>query len=215
MKIMKKWRKTLKYSSYDGMSVFQCLNCKDYFDNGSSPFGEKQYDGTYSNYGYKFCPYCGIQWDGELDWGCWDVKYFDVNDIRKQKPDIIWNIQEATVWKQNDGSYKSLNGHRNELIDGINWNSKEFLVNWTAHEVKKHVDYLKEYYNYDKEKDYFSDIRNLIRVVVVKQQNDYDSIRYNYNNRCKKYDFDYHKDYQNKYGGKLHYSNNERRWMKP
>lgn len=37
----------------DGCSRYQCLSCMDVWEGRDSP-----------EYGWKFCPYCGIQWEG-------------------------------------------------------------------------------------------------------------------------------------------------------
>lgn len=46
-----KWRE-VEYTD-DGCSVYQCLSCYQQWEGRSSP-----------EYGWKFCPFCGIQWTG-------------------------------------------------------------------------------------------------------------------------------------------------------
>lgn len=39
----------------EGCSLYQCLSCKNQWESRSSP-----------EYGWRFCPYCGVQWTGEI-----------------------------------------------------------------------------------------------------------------------------------------------------
>lgn len=39
----------------EGCSLYQCLSCKNQWEGRSSP-----------EYGWRFCPYCGVQWTGEI-----------------------------------------------------------------------------------------------------------------------------------------------------
>jgi hypothetical protein len=48
-----KWRE--KRYTDDGCSLYECLNCKNIWESRSTP-----------EYGWKFCPYCGIEWVGEI-----------------------------------------------------------------------------------------------------------------------------------------------------
>lgn len=48
-----RWRE-LHYTD-DGCSKYQCLSCKESWESRSTP-----------EYGWKFCPYCGVKWEGGL-----------------------------------------------------------------------------------------------------------------------------------------------------
>lgn len=47
-----KWRE-IEYTD-DGCSLYQCLHCYEKWEGRSSP-----------EYGWKFCPFCGVKWDGQ------------------------------------------------------------------------------------------------------------------------------------------------------
>lgn len=47
-----KWR--LVRGTDDGCSIYQCLNCKKEWEGRGNP-----------KRGWKFCPYCGCQWNGQ------------------------------------------------------------------------------------------------------------------------------------------------------
>lgn len=48
-----RWRE-MHYTD-DGCSAYQCLSCKESWEGRSSP-----------EWGWKFCPYCGVKWEGQV-----------------------------------------------------------------------------------------------------------------------------------------------------
>lgn len=59
------WR--YKDFSDDGCAFYECLNCYETWEARTNP--------KYSE--WKFCPYCGCEWEGEKDWdqqAKWDRK---------------------------------------------------------------------------------------------------------------------------------------------
>ncbi len=79
-------------SEPDGHSTHQCLSCKKEI---YAP----------SLYSWKFCPFCGIEWQGELKWDeekkakhkCW---YPYGNNT--ESPSFTMVIQERTQWRNED-----------------------------------------------------------------------------------------------------------------
>ena len=58
--------------NYDASPSWQCLKCKRYFT-------------AYHDHTYRFCPYCGTEWDGRHECKAkWDRLYAD--SCRKLKP---------------------------------------------------------------------------------------------------------------------------------
>jgi len=53
------WRN--KTYTDDGCSIFQCLNCYNTWESRTSP------ENKMWKTGFKFCPCCGIEWDGEIE----------------------------------------------------------------------------------------------------------------------------------------------------
>ena len=204
------WRRTLERAD-DGCSDYQCLACKQHLECPTAPYHAKMYDGSLSEYGYKFCPYCGVQWKGEHDWGYDQVAYPDWGE-RKTTIFIVWAIQETTVWRQSDGSLKSLS--RSGAWEEPIWNTLSYYINAGAIEIKKLLSSYRGQYNYNHNKDVFSDIQTLVRAVVVKPGTtlweQYETMGNRYHGRA--IDFRFWGEYRKVWGGKQHFQERERKW---
>jgi len=97
-----KWR-YVEYTD-DGCTVYQCLSCYD------------SIEGRFSPADWKFCPYCGVEWEGEHKWLIYDDNYKIIAPARRNPDRVIkygeisWNIelQELSLFKRDDGTYTSL-----------------------------------------------------------------------------------------------------------
>ena len=56
------WRNK-KYTD-DGCCIYQCLSCYQTWEARTSPYSEEHCI-KYED-GFKYCPYCGIKWEGEI-----------------------------------------------------------------------------------------------------------------------------------------------------
>jgi hypothetical protein len=208
---MNKWRRTFENCHGEGTSKFQCLACKNYFESVDNPVLARQYDGSLSDYGYKFCPNCGIKWDGEHEWGHQDVEYAEWRAIRSS-PSIIWAIQEITVWRQKDGSFKQCRYDGEFVEKEWRWDLFGFYVDVSAKDIWERVLAERLTRNNDG-----SDIVTLVRALAVKPGMPlYDNFKTG-NGHCaySNYRFDYRfwEEYQKHWGGKQHHVNRERRWV--
>lgn len=68
----------------DGHIEWQCLKCREKF---SAPM----------LYGWKFCPLCGTQWEGELKW---EKPFYQ---MKHMKNPYTWVIQERSVYTHAEG----------------------------------------------------------------------------------------------------------------
>ena len=221
---MNKWRKTLE-RSYDGNNAFQCLACKQHCQAPDFPIKAKIYDGSLTNYGYKFCPYCGVLFEGEYDWGSENIKHFGYDiKIPERKPSIVWAIQEITVWRQPDGSFKQLAQQVScketqvRWEPELKWKTLSLHPNASAHQMYDCLLLQKKMYKYNNEDkdDFFPNIKNLVRVVVVKPGTplweEYQHYHGTWYDRM--IDSRFWDEYRQKWGGKKHWNERERSWIR-
>jgi hypothetical protein len=91
------WR-YVKYTD-DGASVYQCLHCYKEWEARTSPGYTDKEEYTPN---WKFCPYCGIQWQKEK---CWDEEKKQERIIYgKFEIDYTLIVQERTFWEDRDQS---------------------------------------------------------------------------------------------------------------
>ena len=99
-----KWRH-VEYTD-DGCNVYQCLSCYDSIEGRFSP--------SY----WKFCPYCGVEWQGEHKWLIYDDNFKVIEPARLKEDrkvpsgNITCNIelQELSLYRRDDNTYESLSG---------------------------------------------------------------------------------------------------------
>ena len=106
-----KWRYV--ESTDDGCNVYQCLSCYESYEGRDSP----KY--------WKYCPYCGVEWNGEHEWLIYDDDYNILEPARRRKNRRVssclseWHmeLQERSLFKCDDGAYVPL--HENVRWSGL------------------------------------------------------------------------------------------------
>lgn len=97
-----KWR-YVEYTD-DGCTIYQCLSCYGHIEGRLNPAD------------WKYCPYCGVEWEGEHKWLIYDDNYKVIEPARRKEDrripsgKISWNIelQELSLFRRDDGAYESL-----------------------------------------------------------------------------------------------------------
>jgi DNA-directed RNA polymerase subunit RPC12/RpoP len=92
---VKRWR-SIEYT-YDGCARYQCLQCYKTWEGRTSP----------ETYEWKFCPYCGILWEGRQDCLQHGEKYWSLLGWHRYTPAFYWLIEtrsrsnyEPSEWGQ-------------------------------------------------------------------------------------------------------------------
>lgn len=208
-KQINKWRITLD-DPRDGNVIFQCLACKNYIQSWGYP--QVRNDGSLSS-GYQFCPYCGVLWEGEHEWGYDNVKSLDTPE---REASIVWAIQEITVFEQPDGSYKqlarvvSVNEAQERWEPVWIWKTLSFYPNASAHQIYNALKLNRTYY----EKGSFPDIKNIVRAVVVKPGIPlWEEYKKRHHSYYSNFGYRFWEEYVKQWGGKMHWSEKERDWI--
>ena len=94
----------------DGCSAYQCLSCKNQWEARTSP-----------EYGWKFCPYCGVEWNGE------------VKGRPSHTPKWKWNLIDS-LYGSDD--YKIIQSRQNHIEENRNSVEANTLV-WTIEYFEK------------------------------------------------------------------------------
>jgi hypothetical protein len=97
-----KWRHVK--NSDDGCNIYQCLSCYNTYDGRDTP---KE---------WKYCPYCGVEWNGEHEWLIYGDNWDIISPARLRKDRRVskaksrWHIelQEMSLFKCDDGAYVPL-----------------------------------------------------------------------------------------------------------
>jgi hypothetical protein len=107
---IRRWRHV--ESTDDGCNVYQCLSCYQSYEGRDCPSF------------WKFCPYCGVEWEGQHKWLVYDDKYNIIEPARlrterrvsKAEPRWHTELQEMTLFLCDDGSYVPLHdgGHKDK-----------------------------------------------------------------------------------------------------
>lgn len=74
----------VRHVDNDGHDAWECLKCYGRF-----------YASTI--HGWKFCPLCGVFWDGRLEW---EKPYYPTKHVRNS---CSWVVQERSIFKHCDG----------------------------------------------------------------------------------------------------------------
>lgn len=90
--MINKWRE-VRYTD-DGCSLYQCLSCKQDWEARNSP-----------EYGWRFCPYCGVEWTGGVKGRShgnpkWQWNLID-NLYQSEEPDYKLLQARQTVVEEN------------------------------------------------------------------------------------------------------------------
>lgn len=95
---LNKWR--IVHDLDDGQGEFQCLKCRKRWEAGYQYYHEP----------FVFCPWCGIQFEGELKWRPeWDSpedKWRDLKRMHRRDVDALhqydWIVEHKVVWRNPD-----------------------------------------------------------------------------------------------------------------
>jgi hypothetical protein len=129
---IRKWRQ-IKYTD-DGCTLYECLHCYNQFEGRLSP---KE---------WKFCPYCGVEWEGEHEWLFYDDNYKVIEPARMREDRRVcqyearWivELQQMPLFKCDDGAYVPLqDGSVKNRWSSMYPNQLEHMLVDTGHEEEK------------------------------------------------------------------------------
>jgi len=159
------WR-YVRYTD-DGSALYQCLNCYEQWDARTAPGWHNKLvetevavkggmtitrgDGTAVHYAdreepeyivqWKFCPCCGIRWDGPVPHDCSDNEHM-LGDHRLQILRAIRRRQEA----ESDARWKMPWGDRDKVWDDV-WRAPPAFW-WVIQECSEYSDWQDKEYAY-------------------------------------------------------------------
>ena len=99
--MIKYWRN--KENTDDGCSIYECLSCYNTWEARTCPKWSE----------WKYCPYCGVEWEGEKEWleygDGWKIirpaRLEQRKGIDRRRLEQRISLQQRSVWRCKDGYY--------------------------------------------------------------------------------------------------------------
>jgi len=181
---MNRWRE-IQYVD-DGCTAYQCLQCKESFTSRTECGGD---------HGYKFCPFCGTKWEGEHLWQD-KIEYFPFVELPLEAQ---WVMFSRSRFANSDDAW-------------TDWTVEStYSFNYSAFVVL-------DRFRRDKALNGLTNSRIWeieFKIVLLSPNHpDYIPITFGRVGRSHSLPFTYWKQYQVRWGGKLHYPERMRHWYR-
>jgi hypothetical protein len=115
----------------DGCTEYQCLNCYEYIEIRNNP--RPTWKGGKN---WKWCPYCGCEWESFKNYDETKKKYYDnVNARTKRIRPLNFTLWSRVHWKDKDGLSdwldwdKEATGHKEYVLQRKRYLQKHFEEN--------------------------------------------------------------------------------------